>query len=258
MPLRRCSSLTDAPPALIETIADIPSTNGELLARLGRGEPHSEGQWLVADRQSAGRGRAGRVWSDGFGNFMGSTVVRLRTSDPLPQTLALLAGFAVHEAVVGVTGSLSGLQLKWPNDLLVGDAKLAGILLERQGDAVVVGIGVNLAQAPEVPGRATACLAGFGMTVPRDDFAATLAEHFADALIRWHLGEWPVLRTQWLSRAMPTGTLVSVKDRDHGEITGAFGGIDDDGVALLRLANGTVRAIHAGDIEMVGSHASGG
>jgi BirA family biotin operon repressor/biotin-[acetyl-CoA-carboxylase] ligase len=243
---------------LIETIADIPSTNGELLARLGRGEPHCEGQWLVADRQSAGRGRAGRVWSDGFGNFMGSTVVRLRTSDPLPQTLSLVAGFAVHEAVVGVTGGLSGLQLKWPNDLLVGDAKLAGILLERQGDAVVVGIGVNLAQAPDVPGRATACLAGFGMTIPRDDFAKALAENFADALIRWHLGEWPVLRTQWLARAMPTGTLVSVKDRDHGEITGAFGGIDDDGVALLRLANGTVRAIHAGDIEMVGSHASGG
>ena len=258
MPLRRCSSLTDAPPDLIETIADIPSTNGELLARLGRGEPHSEGQWLVADRQSAGRGRAGRVWSDGFGNFMGSTVVRLRTSDPLPQTLALVAGFAVHEAVVRVTGGLAGLQLKWPNDLLVGDAKLAGILLERQGDAVVVGIGVNLAQAPEVPGRATAYLGGFGMTVPRDDFAKILAENFADALIRWHLGEWPVLRTQWLARAMPTGTLVSVKDRDHGEITGAFGGIDDNGVALLRLANGTVRAIHAGDIEMVGSHASGG
>jgi BirA family biotin operon repressor/biotin-[acetyl-CoA-carboxylase] ligase len=123
---------------------------------------------------------------------------------------------------------------------------------------VVVGIGVNLAQAPAVQGRATVCLAGLGKTVPRDDFAATLGSRFADALIRWHLGEWPMLRTQWLSRAMPIGTLVTVKDRDHGEIVGAFNGIDDDGVALLRLANGTVRAIHAGDIEMVGSHASGG
>lgn len=258
MPLRRCSSLIEPQRHLIETIAEISSTNGELLARLGRGEPVAEGHWLVADRQSAGRGRAGRVWSDGFGNFMGSTVVRLRTADPLPQTLALIAGFAVYEAVAGVTGGIAGLQLKWPNDLLAGDAKLAGILLERQGDAVVVGIGVNLAHAPDVPGRATTSLAQSGIIAPRDDFAKVLAETFADALIRWHLGEWPVLRAQWLARTMPTGTLVSVKDRDHGEITGAFGGIDDDGVALLRLANGTVRAIHAGDIEMVGSHASGG
>lgn len=243
---------------MIESIADIPSTNGALLARLGRDDAVAEGHWLVADRQSAGRGRAGRVWSDGFGNFMGSTVVRLRASDPLPQTLALVAGVAVHETVTEVAGGMAGLVLKWPNDLLVGDAKLAGILLERQGDAVVVGIGVNLAQAPDVEGRETVSLATLGIVVSRDAFATTLAAHFADALIRWHLGEWPVLRMQWLSRAMPTGTLVTVKDRDHGEIMGAFSGIDDDGVALLRLANGAVHAIHAGDIEMVGSHASGG
>lgn len=243
---------------MIEIIDDIPSTNGALLARLGRGEAIAEGQWLVADRQSAGRGRAGRVWSDGFGNFMGSTVVQLRRSDPMPQTLALVAGLAAHDAVMAVAPALGGVMLKWPNDLLVRDAKLAGILLERHRDAVVVGIGVNLAKAPDVPGRATIALASSGFDVPRDAFAAELAARFADALVRWHLGEWPVLRAQWLARALPAGTLVSVKDRDHGEIIGAFAGIDEDGVALLRLADGAVRAIHAGDIEMVGSHASGG
>ena len=242
---------------MIENIADIPSTNGALLARLGRGETVAEGHWLLADRQSAGRGRAGRVWSDGYGNFMGSTVVQLHASDPLPQTLALVAGLVVHESLIEATGGIAGLMLKWPNDVLVGDAKLAGILLERQGEAVVVGIGINLAHAPDVSGRNTASLASLGMTVSRDAFAATLATRFADALVRWHLGEWPVLRTQWLARALRTGTLVSVKDKDHGEIIGAFSGIDDDGVALLRLADGAVRAIHAGDIEMVGSHASG-
>ena len=243
---------------MIETVDDIPSTNGALLARLDRSEAISEGQWLVADRQGAGRGRAGRVWSDGLGNFMGSTVVRLRSTDRLPQTLALVAGLAAHEAVMAVAPDLAGLLLKWPNDLLVGDAKLAGILLERHGDAIVVGIGVNLAQAPSVQGRVTVSLAGLGVDVARDAFAQVLAARFGDALVRWHLGEWPVLRAQWLARALPAGTLVSVKDRDHGEIIGAFGGIDEDGVALLRLADGAVRAIHAGDIEMVGSHASGG
>ncbi len=229
-----------------------------MLSRLAGGEAVAEGHWLVADRQSAGRGRAGRVWSDGFGNFMGSTVVRLRGADPLPQTLALVAGLAVHEAVKACAPDLQDLVLKWPNDLLVGDAKLAGILLERQGDAVVVGVGVNLAQAPQVAGRATACLKGLGSSVFRDDFAVTLATRFADVMARWHLGEWPLLREQWLARALPSGTLFSVKDRDHGEIIGAFGGVDEDGVAVLRLADGAVRAIHAGDMEMVGYHASGG
>lgn len=243
---------------MIETVAEIPSTNGALLARLGGGEPVSERHWLVADRQSAGRGRAGRMWSDGFGNFMGSTVVQLRATDPLPQTLALVAGLAVHEAVCAVAPTLVDVRLKWPNDLLAGDAKLAGILLERHQNCVVVGIGVNLAQAPELADRATASLASLGYPVRRDAFAAELAARFGDAVDRWHFGEWPLLRQQWSARAVPPGTLVSVNDSQHGKIIGAFAGIDDDGVALLRLADGAVRAIHAGDIDMVGSHASGG
>lgn len=243
---------------MIETVAEIPSTNGALLARLAGGEAVAEGHWLVADRQSAGRGRAGRVWSDGFGNFMGSTVVRLRGSDPLPHTLALIAGVAAFEAVRECARSLTGLALKWPNDLLVHEAKLAGILLERQGEAVVVGIGVNLAHAPDVAGRVTVSLAGLGFGVERDRFAVALSAAFADAVTRWHQGEWALLRERWLARALPTGTLFSVKDRDHGEIMGAFAGLDEDGAALLRLADGAVRAIHAGDIEMVGSDASGG
>ncbi len=189
---------------------------------------------------------------------MGSTVVNLRGSDPLPQTLALVAGLAAHDTVTASAPQLRDLFLKWPNDLLIGGAKLGGILLERQGDAVVVGIGLNLAQAPQVSDRDTASLKELGFAVPRDVFAANLAARFSDAVDRWHYGEWALLRQQWISRALPTGTLVSVKDRDHGTIMGAFAGIDDDGVALLRLADGAVRAIHAGDIDMVGSHASGG
>ncbi len=255
MPPLRCSRSVEL---LIETLAEIPSTNGALLARLGEGEHVPEGHWLVADRQSAGRGRAGRVWSDGFGNFMGSTVVHLRANDPLPQTLALVAGLAAHESVMALAPQLQDLRLKWPNDLLVGEAKLAGILLERQGDAVVVGIGVNLAQAPELADRATISLNALGFAAERDVFAAELAARFRDAVDRWHYGEWPLLRQHWIARALPTGTLVSVKDREQGTIIGAFAGIDDDGVALLRLADGAVRAIHAGDVDMVGSHASGG
>lgn len=217
-----------------------------------------EGAWLVADRQTAGRGRAGRVWSDGYGNFMGSTIVRLRAGDPAAQTLALVAGLAAHMVVATHCGADGDIRLKWPNDLLAGNAKLAGILLERQGDAVVVGVGVNLAVAPQVEGRTTTSLTALGHPVSRDEFTRALATRWSDLLARWHLGEWAVLRQQWLSRAHPVGTLLTVHDRDHGTIMGAFGGVDDDGVALLRLADGATRAIHAGDIEMVGSHAAGG
>ena len=237
---------------MIETVGEIGSTNAALLGRLAAGEAALEGDWLVADRQVAGRGRAGRSWSDGFGNFMGSTVAHLRSGDPLPQTLALVAGLAAQKAVTALVADLAGLVLKWPNDLLVEAAKLAGILLERQGDAVVVGIGVNLAQAPDLADRRTASLAGLGFPVARDAFAEALAQEWAWALTRWHCGEWPALRQEWLARAMPVGSLISVHDREHGLVMGALGGIDNDGVALLRLADGATRAIHAGDIDLVG------
>ncbi|WP_226017038.1 biotin--[acetyl-CoA-carboxylase] ligase [Novosphingobium sp. FKTRR1] len=236
---------------MIETVPEIGSTNAALLARLASGDAPGEGDWLVADRQVSGRGRAGRVWTDGFGNFMGSTIVHLQSSDPPPQTLSLVAGVALHDTVAAHCPGLADLALKWPNDLLAGGAKLAGILLERQGDAVVVGIGVNLAQAPDVPGRSTAALAELGFPIARDAFAQLLDQRWQLALARWHSGDWSGLRADWLAAAHPVGTLLSAHDHDHGQVTGAFAGIDPFGVALLRLADGKVHAIHAGDLEHV-------
>ena len=107
---------------------------------------------------------------------MGSTAVRLLPHDPAPGSLALVAGLAVLEAVSAILPPPYAAQLKWPNDVLVGGAKLAGILLERVGDTVVVGIGVNLAAAPELPDRATVALSRFGSTPDRDNFAAEVKE----------------------------------------------------------------------------------
>ena len=211
-----------------------------------------EGHWLVADRQSGGRGRAGRVWTGGFGNFMGSTAVALRVTDRPPQTLALVAGVAAHRALMAVAPELEGLALKWPNDLLVDGAKLGGILLERQADVVVVGIGVNLAEAPEVPDRATVSLAQLGHGAMRNTFASALVETWAEDLALWHRGGWPALREDWLARAHPVDTLLSVNLAPEGKVIGAYAGLDAEGAVLLRLAYGTVRAIHAGDVELVG------
>ena len=224
------------------------STNADLLALGGDAR---EGDWLVARRQSAGRGRAGRVWFDGAGNFMGSTVVALQPGDPAAPTLALVTGLAVFESIATIHGLPERLMLKWPNDVLLDGAKLAGILLERAGDVVVIGVGVNLARAPGMPGRTTAALADVGLEIAVEDFAERLAVRLTMRLDAWRNGGWPWIRTDWLARAHSPGTLLEIKDRDGAPIRGAFAGLGDDGTLHLRLADGSARAISAGDVELV-------
>ncbi|HEY6869818.1 MAG TPA: biotin--[acetyl-CoA-carboxylase] ligase, partial [Novosphingobium sp.] len=113
----------------VEVLAEIGSTNAELIARLARGEPAVEGRWLVADRQTEGRGRQGRAWFDGQGNFMGSTAVHARAGDPSLPSLALVAGLALYEVVAPHLPPPLRPVLKWPNDIMIGGGKLAGILL---------------------------------------------------------------------------------------------------------------------------------
>ncbi|MFC0203883.1 biotin--[acetyl-CoA-carboxylase] ligase [Novosphingobium soli] len=234
---------------MIEVVDETGSTNADVASRLATGEYLPEGTWLVADRQTAGRGRLGRVWNDGAGNFMGSTVVRPGTGDPAPATLALLAGLAVHEAI-GELG-VRDLRLKWPNDLLREGAKVAGILLEMIGGVVIVGIGVNLASAPDVPGRSVAALADHGAAPGRDRFAGALAETFARELLRWRsAGLAPLLR-RWQSAAHPLGTPLRVLPSGEGEVHGAFAGLAEDGNLRLTLEDGSLRTIHAGDVLLV-------
>ncbi|QYU66767.1 hypothetical protein J4558_17585 [Leptolyngbya sp. 15MV] len=112
---------------MIRAVAETGSTNTDLAERLRGGERVPEGEWLVADRQFAGRGRQGRAWSDGKGNFMGSTVVHRIEGDPPAPSLALLAGLALHEVATPLVPDPTRLTLKWPNDLLHDRAKLARV-----------------------------------------------------------------------------------------------------------------------------------
>ncbi|MBM3596490.1 MAG: biotin--[acetyl-CoA-carboxylase] ligase [Alphaproteobacteria bacterium] len=235
---------------MIEYLSETGSTSSDLLQRLSDGERLPEGHWLVADRQSGGRGRQGRDWFDGVGNFMGSTVVHRHSGDPPADTLALVAGLALHEAVAWQLPGRAKLLLKWPNDLMAGDAKLAGILLERQGDAVVVGVGVNLVSAPEVPGRATAALSQLGTAPDRDLFAQVLARSFAIQLERWRTaGIAPVLR-RWAALAHPEGTPLTVDEGGPAPLSGEYAGLGADGSLRLRLADGTLHEIHAGEVNL--------
>lgn len=235
---------------MIQRIAETGSTNADLAAALRAGDRVAEGDWLVADRQTAGRGRQGRQWFDGAGNFMGSTVVHPGPHDPPVATLALMTGLAVYEALAPLLADPSALSLKWPNDLLIGRAKLAGILLEREGEAVIVGIGVNLAAAPRVEGRQTIALVDLGPVPTRDDFAATLAHSFDRELERWRShGIEPLLR-RWKAAAHREGTALAVHEPGGGTVAGLYCGLSSDGSLLLRLEDGTTRPIHAGDVSL--------
>nr|WP_294337839.1 biotin--[acetyl-CoA-carboxylase] ligase [uncultured Sphingomonas sp.] len=232
----------------IVTVSATGSTNADLLAAAASGAP--EGRWLRAECQTAGRGRQGRSWESRSGNLYASTLVRLRPSDPSAATLALVAAIAVDEAVQLICADLatSGrLAIKWPNDVLVDGAKLVGILLERADDAVIIGIGVNCGQQPIGLGRATTSLAECGCLIDPAVLLEVLASAFAKWLNRWRVEGIAPVRARWLERAHPRGTALVARVGDSAT-EGLFDGLDEGGALRLRLADGTVRVIHAADV----------
>jgi BirA family biotin operon repressor/biotin-[acetyl-CoA-carboxylase] ligase len=202
--------------------------------------------WLRAERQTGGKGRQGREWHSPEGNLYVSTLVRLRPGDPPAPTLALVAAVALQE-VVSAYLPVHQVLIKWPNDLLVEGAKLAGILLERADDAVVIGIGVNLAHHPQGLERPVTSLCDLTGSAPDP---ALFLENLADSFARW-LGRWrgeglARVRSTWLAAAHPIGTALSTH---AGE--GLFEGLDETGALRLRLADGRSRVIHAGDVFLI-------
>ena len=218
------------------------STNADLLAD----QSAVEGDWLVALAQDSGRGRQGREWISESGNFFGSTLVVLRQGDPLAASLSLAAGLALIEAVDLAAPRLP-LMLKWPNDLLLGTAKLGGILLERNGDRIVAGFGVNLGKAPRIEGRE---IAGLNGPMLPQAFAPLLAGSFARLLGLWRTGEPGLCKGVRLARAHPVGTRLTIHSAPGEVSTGRFEGIEADGALLLRRDDGEVDAIRAGDVEL--------
>lgn len=219
-----------------------------MLALAERGA--AEGCWLRAGAQTGGRGRLGRRWESPAGNLYCSTLVRLRAGDPEAHSLALVAANAVHALVAPLCAGQA--RIKWPNDVLVDGAKIAGILLERADDAVVVGVGVNVTGHPTGLDRPVTSLLAQSAA---DTDAARLMERLADLFAHWLLiwrgqGLEPV-RGHWLANAHPGGSTMRVNLPDGGTVEGRFDTLDRQGMLILRLENGDSRAIHAGDILLI-------
>jgi BirA family biotin operon repressor/biotin-[acetyl-CoA-carboxylase] ligase len=223
-------------------LAEVGSTNDWLLARA---EALPDGHWVITDRQTAGRGRRGRVWNDGAGNFMGSVLVK---ADGPVQQLSFVAALALHDALAALTGQPARFTLKWPNDVLLDGTKCSGILLERQGEALVIGMGVNLVYHPDATERPATSLAAAGLPVPTP---AALLDELAAAFAHWrHIwarDSFAPIRTAWLRRASGVGSRIVARLGSESP-EGLFTGLADDGALLMQLDDGTTRAIHAGEV----------
>src|SRR6266566_1106098 len=213
----------------IEVVESTGSTNADLLARALRGEP--EGAVLAAEEQRAGRGRMGRAWTAPPRAALTFSVL-LRPAVPPARRgwLPLLTGVAVATAVTGVTGVET--RLKWPNDLLAADAKVAGILAEASGDAVVVGIGLNVSTEP----------AEFPAPRPGALPATSLRAAGATALDR------SGLRPGYIRLSATIGRTVRAELPGGQALSGPAVGVDSDGRLLVRVSSGSEVAVAAGDV----------
>lgn len=223
----------------------LPSTQSLAMELAARGEP--AGLAILARRQTEGRGRAGRPWQSEAGNLHIS--ILLRPGGPARDIpgYSLLAAVALHEAALHHAPGRP-LELKWPNDLMEGGAKLAGILTEAALDDrggighLVFGIGVNLAHAPEVEGRRVTALG----PIPPEALAETLLERLAHWQKRRLIEGFAPIRAAWMERGPERGTVLTLRQGDN-PVSGRYEGLAEDG-GLLLATGGRLHAFHAGEL----------
>ena len=231
------------------------STNDDAARAAREGDPGR--LWIVAGAQRQGRGRQGRVWSSPPGNFYASLLLVEPCEPARAPQLGFLAGLALHEAVSRLTGlAAPRLALKWPNDLLLDSAKVAGILLEAQSApalSAVVGFGVNVAfHPPDTPYR-SAALKEFAPAVSAATLFGELARTFArrfeawqSALKRGTADAFRPVLDEWLACAAGLGSPIRIR-LPAGERDGLFAGLDPAGRLQLQTATG-LELIDAGDL----------
>jgi BirA family biotin operon repressor/biotin-[acetyl-CoA-carboxylase] ligase len=240
--------------APILILEDVDSTNAEARRRAEAGQTGP--LWIVARRQSAGRGRRGREWTSETGNLFTTLLTTTRKPPAEAAQVTFVAALAVADLLCTFVPAPL-VTIKWPNDVMIDAEKASGILVESGaheagGLWLAVGIGVNLAHAPGGTERpATAIgghLKGEVSAAPTVDQAAeVLAEHFATWAHRWEsLGFQPVLDA-WVTRSRGLNGPCTAR-LGHETVSGVADGVEADGALRLKLADGSVRLISAGDV----------
>ena len=254
--LRRAALRPDGLWRKIEVVPSTGSTNADLLARALRGEP--EGVVLAAEEQTAGRGRLGRSWTaPPYAALTFSVLTRPDVPPARRGWLPLLTGVAAAAAVTEATGIEA--RLKWPNDLLAGPAKLAGILAEAAGDAVVVGIGLNVSTEPaELPGPgpgalpATSLRAAGATALNREKILLTILAGFERWYRAWRQAggdpDRSGLRPEYTRLSATIGRTVRAELPGGQALSGPAAGVDSDGRLLIRVPSGAEVPVAAADV----------
>lgn len=210
--------------------------------------------WIVSDEQTGGRGRHGRDWVSLKGNLFASTAQKVAAKGIKLTTLSLVTAMAVHDAILKTSDDTPRLTLKWPNDILSGQAKLAGILIENQSDPnaddtnIVIGFGINIQSSPVISDKDTTCLRNINHHATRDEILNQLILSLDYWIKRWDNGNnFNEIRQSWLERAAPIGAPLTVKIGQE-QLTGKFAGLDENGALKLELENKTIKLITGGEI----------
>ena len=237
----------------------VDSTNAEARRLAEQGEEAApDGTLVWALEQTAGRGRRGRGWDSPRGNFYGSLV--LRPEVPLAEAagLGFVAGLAVFDTIGELSEPGYQVQLKWPNDILLFEKKVGGLLLEAAGggdgppDFVILGLGINLAHYPTDTDFPATSFVAQDMAIPDVLFLEVYARHFLSWVSRWVERGLAPLLPEWRWRAAGMGEPVTVR-LEGRTLEGTFKDIDDSGALVLDQGDAGTRRITAGDVFFGGS-----
>ncbi len=225
----------------------IGSTNAEALALARAGERGP--LWVVARRQTAGRGRRGRTWVSEPGNLYASLLLSDAAPTERAAELSFVAALAVHDAAAGrIPGLAKRIALKWPNDGLIDGCKFAGILIEGEGASIVIGVGVNCTHHPVGTEFPATDLAAAGLRASPESIFAALSAAMLARIAQWDRGAgFASIRSDWLARAAGVGKPIRVAQAE-GAAAGRFESIDEHGRLILRLPDGATQTITAGDV----------
>ena len=235
----------------LDAHASLPSTNAEALSAARGGERGP--LWIVAEWQTAGRGRRGNAWVSPAGNLYATLLLTDAAPAERAPELSFVAALAAHDAVAELAPALApSLKLKWPNDILCGGAKLAGILIEGERVAgvlaVAIGIGVNCRHHPSGTAYPATDLNAAGVNVAAADLLESLSATMLRRLAQWRRGAgFAEIRADWVVRAAGIGGDMLVR-LPGSEIVGRGEGLDAHGRLQLRLADGSLQAIAAGEV----------
>jgi BirA family biotin operon repressor/biotin-[acetyl-CoA-carboxylase] ligase len=225
----------------------IGSTNDEAKRLAAEGAAH--GVVVHADEQTAGRGRLARRWVSPPGNLYMSVLLRLNIAPARLAELSFLTALALAEALDALLPKHIRATLKWPNDVLAQGGKIAGILLEHQEGAIIIGTGVNVLHAPATGQYQTACIVASGGMASVDTARDILLKRLEAHLKLWLADGFEPIRTGWLERAHRLGDELRVAVGEQ-KVEGTFAGLDVDGALLLDTLDGRRRVV-AGDVAIV-------